>query len=184
MKNILLSLLLLISISCWAGKLEHFTKDEQLKFNQTIQVGMGLLSSGKAADSLQHFDQVILPYEQRYSDTETKIYCARDNTESLLYLMTAAVDLKKTEPNNQKSAEVISPVWAYAYFYKAYAFIETKNLPQAKFNLERAINLSPHNPQFLLEQAHVFQIERDWDKSIEFAKRLKVALILHLKKKT
>lgn len=171
-KTVLLSFLLLITVTCWAGKIEHFTRDEEQKFTQTIGIGTGLLSSGKASDSIQYFNQVILPYELKYSDAETIIYCARDNTESFLYAAMAAVDHKKNpESNTHKDSEVISSTWAYAYYYKAYALIESKNISQAKLNLERAISLSPYNPQFLLEQAHIYQIEKNWDKSIEFAKR-------------
>ncbi len=144
--------------------------DEDAGLRQALQEGVRLVSSGNPEEAIPYFDKAAAGYEARHRDGKAKIYCARTSTESLAYMVRAAA--AKTE------AVVYSADWAYAYYVKAYALVDLGQIPEAKRQLERALELSPENSQFLSELGHLYQAERDWTKALEMFRAAEAAASL------
>ncbi|MGI0026038.1 MAG: tetratricopeptide repeat protein, partial [Nitrososphaera sp.] len=126
---------------------------------QLLNDGLRALAAGKPKEAIELFEKVAASYEEKYRNTKTRILCARSPQESLIYLLEAAKD--------NMDAKVISPTWADAYFYKAYSLLELGKIHQAKSALERALALSPRNSQYLSEQGHIYQREKNWPMAIQ-----------------
>lgn len=118
------------------------------------------LEKGSVEKAIQiYLDPVIMYYKDLYKNETKRIYCASNSTESLYYLLLSAKD--------SVSAITINSNWATAYYMKAYALLELKNLKAGKDFLEKAIKLSPINSQYLSELAYFYQIDKNWDKALE-----------------
>lgn len=155
-RPILTMLLLLTSITVWSEQVP--AKEDPM---QMLSKGIELLKSGKLQEAItQYFDKVLSEYEQKYSNSKDKIYCARNSTESLYYLLTAAKE--------DRSATVLSETtWADAFFLKAYALVNLGRLSEAKQSIEKAIALTPKNAKYLSELGHIYQVEKNWPKALE-----------------
>jgi Flp pilus assembly protein TadD len=119
-----------------------------------------LIAAGKAQEALNNYiDKVIDAYETKYGNSKVKIYSARTQTESLLYLLEAGI--------HKENAKVVSAVWSEAFFLKSYVLIELKRPQEAAQFLDRALELSPHNSQFLSELGNRYKTEKNWTKALE-----------------
>ncbi len=144
---------LLASLSAWAQNPPAPNPDDT-RNAQLIQEGAQLAKTGRAAEAIDTLDKVTAFYENAYRDDPARLYSARNQTESLMYLVEAA--------NAKTSAKVVSSNWAYAYYLKAYALIELHRMDEAKATLQRAIDMSPHNAQFRTEMGGIYQREKNW----------------------
>lgn len=132
-----------------------------------LQDGIKLLTQGNADGAIPYFERVAEVYETRHADENTRFFAARTQQETLAYLLKAA--------GEQRNAQVVSPSWAYAYFYKAYALVEKGEIGTAKSLLEQAIALSPYNAQFLSELAYLYQREKNWDQALSLFQQAETA---------
>ena len=130
-------------------------KDPQIA--NLLQDARRLIDSNKAETAIESCDKVINAFKARYEDSKQKIYCARTSPESLGYLLQAA--------NEKTNAVVLSPTWAGAYFMKAYALQDLRRIPEARTNVQLALELSPFNSQFLSELGQIYQLEKNWPKA-------------------
>lgn len=117
---------------------------------QLISDGIRLAQSKKPEQAIPNFDKAAASFEQRFKGDGTKFFSARTQAESVFYLL------------GLENARVVSANWAYAYYLKAYALIDLGRLSEAKSSLERALDLSPRNSQFLSELASIYQREKNW----------------------
>jgi Flp pilus assembly protein TadD len=155
-KPILAMLLLLMSITGWSQ--QGSAKEDPI---QMLSKGYQLLQSGKPEEAItQCFDKVLTEYQKKYGNSKGQIYCARNSTESLFYLLKAA--------NEDRSAEVLTETtWADAFFMKGYALAELGRLSEAKESIEKAIALTPMNAQYLSELGYIYEVEKNWSKALE-----------------
>lgn len=144
-----------------AGGAQEASKpsERDVRAAQLLREGSLLVASKKPAEAIVDFDRVIAIYEEAYRDEKSKLYSARSMPEGLLYMLEAS--------KANISAKVVSGNWAYAYYTKAYALGERRQLPEAKASLQRAIDLAPHNSQFLSELGGIYQIEKDWPNAMK-----------------
>ena len=141
---------------------DDWTAEQQAR----LASGDRLLQEGRPKDAIdQAFDPVIQAYEAKYAGTEIVYYCVRTSTESLGYMLKAAAEHDRT--GTSKKAMALDSTWAYGYYGKAYALIELKRVAEATEMLEKALRLSPYNPQFLSERGHLYQTQKDWQKMLE-----------------
>ena len=63
---------------------------------------------------------------------------------------------------DKKDTVVFGPEWAKLIFLKGFALIDLGRGDEAKTYLERALALSPENPQYLSELAEWYKGRRDW----------------------
>lgn len=110
------------------------------------------------------FDPVIQAYEARYAGDGKIYFCSRGHEETLMYLMGVAAD--HNEGKGRGDAVVLEPTWAYGYYGKAYALIELNRFDEAAVALDRALELSPANPQFLSERGYLYRASREWDRML------------------
>lgn len=158
-KQLLVALcILLLSAGCLADE-NSSTPVEISGFEKIFTEGIQFLQAQKPAEAIPYFDRVIAGYEETYKGEEAKLYCARWQIESLMYLMESA---KAKTP-----AKIVSTNWAFAYYTKAYSLLELGRIADAKASLERAIALSPRNSQFLSEMGNIYQREKNWPKALE-----------------
>lgn len=125
--------------------------------DKLLEDGTKLLTSKQPAQAIELFDKVIASYEEK-SEKDVRTYSARTLTENLLYLLEAA--------NSKRSARVVSSNYAYAYFLKGYAYIELRQPEQARLANNKALELAPHNAQFLAQQGYQLARTRDWNASL------------------
>jgi len=166
------SFLLVFSISiAWCAETTEVNTQEETKLADSINKGINLLKSGKVTESIAYFDEVITAYDEKYKNSEVKIYCARNQAETLMYMFLAATDdpKKAGELGAHKGAIAISATWAYAHYFKGYALVSLMKLDDAGIHLDRAISLSPFNANFLLERMFLYQREKNWDQVLETA---------------
>lgn len=138
-----------------------------IQADDLLRKGFAILVNGDPNQAITgYFNPVIAFYESTFAGQQ--IFCARTQQESLLYLVTAAKE--------KKSAKVLNQNWAQAYFFKAYSYVELGNPTESELWLNKALALSPGNSSYYSELAHLYQIRKDWNKSIElFEKAQKYA---------
>ncbi|MDD5634861.1 MAG: tetratricopeptide repeat protein [Candidatus Omnitrophica bacterium] len=160
LKLIVLTLMILI-VNHVLGYSEssESTADDEIQL-QLLSDGRRLIADGKPAEAITGcFDRVIANFNSKYGDRKEQIYCARTPAERLMYLLIAA--------NAKRAAIAISSVWADAHLMKGFALIELGRIPEAKSSIEQALTLSPNNPLYLSELGYIYQIEKNWAKSVE-----------------
>lgn len=135
-------------------------QDERLVRGNTL-----LMDKQAEAAIREAFDPVIQAFEARYGNDGKRYYSARTSAESLAYMLTAAADMDKGV--SKQDAVALGPTWAYAHYSKAYALIELNRFDEAAKELDRALQLAPHNPQFLGERAYLYRASNEWDKMLQ-----------------
>lgn len=133
----------------------------------------GAESAMKAGNFQQALDDYLNPiisaFEEKYKDTEYKLFAAYSPSESLLYtmedLLSAGVIKENEEPESKNSMRV-SFLWAQAYFYKGNVSISLGNITEGEVWLERAVELSPYNAGFINELAYVYLSRNDFEEAL------------------
>lgn len=126
-----------------------------------------LLRNGNPLKAISdHLDPVIAHFEKEYRNDPRKIYCADSPRASLIYLVQAAAKDAKGTAESGAGAIVLPQTWAEAYYLKAYAQVDLHQLDQARKNLRKATGLSPYEPKYWSELGNLFQLEKEWKKSL------------------
>jgi len=129
------------------------------KHNELLSQGKELVAKGdKKSAIINYFNPVIKDYERTYANNPKRIYTARTQEEYDFYSMTAI--------NEGKKAHILSKTWSRAYFLKAYALLELKELNLAEKNIKKALNLSPANSEYLSELGHIQHLKKEWRKAL------------------
>jgi len=159
LKLILLVVIVLVSSFVWCqAELPESPEDEAIQL-QLLLDGRKLLDARKPAEAITEcFDRVINNFKAKYGDYKEQIYCARTKSETLMYLLMASKE--------KRNAKAVSAVWSDAYFMKGYALIDLGRISEAKSYIEQALVLSPHNSEYLSELGHIYQVEKNWPKSL------------------
>jgi len=130
------------------------------KHKELLSKGEELVGKGDKKDAIIHyFNPVIKDYEKIYTNSSKRIYSARTQAEHNFYSMTAT--------NKGKVAHILSDNWSRAYFLKAYALLELKELNLAEKNIRKALHLAPSNSKYLSELGHIQHLTKDWKKSLQ-----------------
>ncbi len=107
----------------------------------------------------QVIEPTIAEFEKEYAGRKERIYCARDAAETLLYMARSS--------EKGEAAQAVSAGYAYAYYLKGYILVDRSDFDGALPFLQKAVELSPSNAQFLSELGHVYQTGKQWPKSLE-----------------
>lgn len=124
-------------------------------------------NDGKPDEALQSVDEAIAGYEARYGESKERIYAARTLVETLLYM----ADAGKSGGN----ATAVEPEFGYAYYFRGYVLIELGRTREALAPLQRAVELSPWNSQFLSEIGNYFQSAKNWPEALANYKKAESA---------
>lgn len=132
------------------------TRENDAKQMLVLNAGAQVLKNGHPIEAIDnYFDKVIAAYETTYpADGGTHIYCARNSTETLAYMLQAA--------KAQQNAIAIGPTWCDAYYLRGYALIELGRYTQARAALEKAIAMAPDSAHYLSELAGLHAREKNW----------------------
>ena len=114
-------------------------------------------------EALKLADGVIAFYIEKYATESRTVYCSRSPTETVSYLLSAV--------KNNKNAVVGDIAWSDAYFVRAYALLELRRQDDARTSLEKALNLSPNNAQYIGELAYIVQRQKHWQESLDLFAR-------------
>lgn len=115
---------------------------------ETVLRGVQMIEDGKPQAAIDGpLNEVIGKFEAKYPDPAGKIYSARSTTESLVYLLEAAKE--------KRNAQVLGPAWSMAYWARGYAYGEMGRYDDELAELEKALVLSPKDPQYNNELAFV-----------------------------
>ncbi len=126
-------------------------------------------------------EEVIRTYERAYHEPGVTYYSSRSPVEALFYLLKAAVKDDQAEivageeeevgdvhaVSQDQKVIVLSWHWSEAWYLKGYAFIELGRLDDARKALQTAIDMAPVNSRYKAEMAHIYQLEKDFSKSLE-----------------
>jgi tetratricopeptide (TPR) repeat protein len=163
MRRVFLTALLLVSVTSFGAEAEP---DKDPRMMQLLQEARTLIDTKKPAPAIEKCEKVIAAYKAAYGAGKQKIYCARTSTESLGYLLKAAVAAGK--PSGTKTdAIVLSSLWADAYFMKGYALQDLRRIAEAKASINQALQLSPFSPQYLGELGEIYELEKNWPKALQ-----------------
>jgi tetratricopeptide (TPR) repeat protein len=113
-----------------------------------------LIKDGKPAEAITILDGVISDSERRYAGEKRLVFAARFPPEALMYAMLGA--------QQNKEAIVLDETWPTAHFLKGFALIDLQRADDAKPHFDKAIQLSPSNPQFLAERGEWFKSRKEW----------------------
>lgn len=123
--------------------------------------GRQLMQAGRCDEAIaQSFDPIIASFEARYGGSEVAVVCARDTGAGLLQGLLVASE-------RQSDAAVLGPDWPDALYFRAYCQVELGDAGQARQSLLRALQLLPDDVLYLAELGHVYQMERDWPRSMQ-----------------
>ena len=117
-----------------------------------------LVGEGKTQDALTKVEEALESYESRFSEQKGRIYSIRDPAEALLYMAMAA--------NDKQDAIAVEFEYGFAWFLRGYLLVEQRRLDDALVSLNKAVELSPMNSQYLSEAAHIHQGRRNWAEAL------------------
>jgi len=165
---VLLIIILAIGLPSHGTSAESPVADQDEVNAQLLSDGSDLLIAGRPKEAIEYFEKAAVDYEEKYKNDATKIFCARSEEETMLYLLQAAI-------NKDGNTKVVSADWAYAYYMKAIALIDLGKLSEAKVSMERALTLSPSNSVFLSGLGHIYQYEKNWPMALQIYQRAEEA---------
>jgi tetratricopeptide (TPR) repeat protein len=168
------TLVLVFSLSgiVYSNEFAHESVEINQKEMETLlEGGFHNIQTGNSSIAIsKYLNPVIEKYEsQNYGK---KVYCARTQSETLLYLMQAA--------NDNNDAIAIEPIWAQAYFLKGYASLDLGRKDEARKWLNKALELSPANSGYNSELAHLYQLEMKWKESADLYKKSRRVCKYHI----
>ena len=111
------------------------------------------------------FDPLIADYEAKYASDNIAYYCARTSVEGSAYMIHAAAEHSRT--GKGQDARLLDHLWAYGHYGKAFALIELGQLDAATAELEKALKLSPYNPQFLSQRGFLYMKQKAWQEMLQ-----------------
>lgn len=147
----------------YAGSVDS-SKEASVQRERLMQA-QELIDDKRPEEAIEVLDQMLAYYVEKYPKGDTDWYVARDQAETLAYLMHSAAEHDRGGPG--RNAKVLQGDWANAYFLKGYALVELECNAEAKDALEHALRLSPYNSNYSAELGHIYQIEQNWAKAYE-----------------
>lgn len=139
-------------------------KEASIQSGRLIQA-QDLVDDKRPEEAIELLDQILAYYVKKYPEGDIRWYVARDQAETLAYLVHAAAEHDRGGPG--QNARVLQGHWADAYFLKGYALVELERNAGAKDALEHALRLSPYNSNYSAELGHIYQVEQNWEKAYE-----------------
>ncbi len=149
---------------CATSKDVISTKEEkkalEKEYSVTIMEIMERIESGVSEKSVTNdIDPIISYFEKTYTKEGRIIYSARNKKETD-YLLALAKE-KKPE-----SIYILPDFYADAYFLKGYYYTGEKKYTEAGTFIEKAIEMTPTNSQYLSALGHVLHAEKKWEEAV------------------
>ena len=130
------------------------------RHNQLLREGQKLLAKGKREIAIvNYFNPIIKDYERIYAYINKRLYSARTQEEYEFY--------KSSAKSENRLALVLSETWSLAYYLKAYALLELKELKLAKKSMQKALALAPSNSKYLSEMGHIYHLDKNMNSALK-----------------
>lgn len=161
--KIILGLLFLLLTACAtppAKNQEKINKPQLSEDDLLILKGTELVAAGSSKQALNnYFNPVVDRCESLAKNSKRKLYSSRTQTEAIYYMAIASAA--------KINADTLSSTCAQAFYFKAYASLDLGQPEEAMQIIQKAIEWSPVNSRVLSERGHLYQLNKDWKKSLE-----------------
>ena len=138
---------------------EEQSKASVALLNEAFQ----LIKTGQPAAAIERLDKVIAYYDKANEGQKRRVYCASSQAQVILYMSLSA--------SRSEEAVALDSTLCDAIFGKGFALIDMGQKAEARILLERAVELSPYNSQYIAELAELKKSERDWSGALEMFER-------------
>jgi len=150
-------------VSLEAAWAQPAAPSEQSSNAAAIERAWDAIEAKDPATAIALVEPVIAAEDAAHRGDRRQFYSAGSMAESLAY---AAVGAK-----SGKDTVVVGPEWGKANFVKGFALIDLGRSDQARKFLERAVELSPFNAQFLGELGEWHKARREWPQAYDLFQR-------------
>jgi tetratricopeptide (TPR) repeat protein len=134
---------------------------DEAPFAPLMDQGFEAVKAGKPADALVIFTEIDQKFTAAYA-AGPRVYCSHNARETVINMTRAAAD--------SQNAISIGGTWCDAIYFKAYALIDLDRPAEAASELDRALKMSPDNPQYLDERAELLMRARHFDEALAMFK--------------
>lgn len=161
--KIFLAVLILLSTACAtvpakqtiAVEKPQLSADDELIFK-----GAELVAAGSIKQALNdYFNPVVERCEALAQNSNRKLFASRSPIETIYYMALASAA--------KIDADALSPTCSQAFYFKSYSSLDLGQPEEAMQSIQKAIEWSPVNSRYLSELGHLYQLNRDWKKSLE-----------------
>jgi tetratricopeptide (TPR) repeat protein len=128
-----------------------------------IDQAFAAIGAKDPAKAIALVEPIIAAQDAAHRKDPRRYYSAGSPTETLAYAGLGARDGKETV--------VVGPEWGTANFVKGFALIDLGKSDEARKYLERAVELSPFNAQFLGELGEWHKARHEWPQAYELFQR-------------
>ena len=130
---------------------------DEAPFAPLMDQGFAAAKAGKPADALAIFTGIDEKFAAAYA-AGPRVYCSHNARETVINMTSAAAD--------SQNAISIGGTWCDAIYLKAYSLIDLGRPAEAASELDRALKMSPDNPQYLNERAELLMRARHLDEAL------------------
>ena len=135
---------------------------DEARFAPLIDQGFAAVKAGKPADALAIFTEIDEEFSAAYA-SGPRVYCSHNPRETVINMTRAAAD--------SQDAVSIGATWCDAIYFRAYSLIDLSRPAEAASELDRALKMSPDNPQYLNERAELLMRARRLDEALAMFKQ-------------
>lgn len=127
-----------------------------------------LLHQGKAEQALPLLNQAVAETERALQAFQPKRVVVSGDPHHVLQLLLQAAERKE-------STIALSEEWIVPFYLRGFAYIELKQLDNAKRDLDTALKLAPLHPRILGERGQLSLMEKNWTEAEQYFKQQQVA---------
>lgn len=166
MRRPIIAMLLTFASAAAAQSPAEIDKGEMTLVNQAA----ALIVQSQPAEALPILDKVIVANQARYADEKRQVYSGQTLAMTLLNMGDAVA--------HKGDAVDAGPAYGQALFFKGYVLIDLDRAAEAGAFLDRAVALSPFNPQFLNEDGQWHAKRGDLDQALALYHRAEADVAL------
>ena len=144
------------------GAAELAPRLDEASFAPAMARGLAAVNAGKSADALAIFAAIDEKFTAAYA-AGPRVYCSHNARETVINMTRAAAD--------GQDAISIGGTWYDAIYFKAYSLIDLGRPADAARELDRALKMSPDNPQYLNERAELLTRAGRMDEALALFKQ-------------
>jgi len=139
---------------------------KQSSDDKEVADAISMIHAGKIQEAIDGpLTDVVTRLEKQYANSPDQVYSPRGPALRADYAALEAGD--KKHPGHGKRIVNIGPSWAMAYWARGYGYSDLGRYAEAEVELNKALQLSPKDSQFLGELAFVAQRENRYDDSFK-----------------
>ena len=135
---------------------------DEAPFAPLMDQGFAAVKASKPAEALAIFAGIDEKFAAAYA-AGPRVYCSHNARETLVNMTRAAAD--------NQDAISIGGTWCDAIYFEAYTLIDLGRPADAASELDRALKMSPDNPQYLNERAELLTQARHMDEALAMFKQ-------------